>query len=154
MWLELRVLRATKWRKVELPMSRGSRVIEDNIKEKFIGLRRAHALNLQNLKKTCQAHGSWLQNCANPKSLQWIVFPQPWLEISLIKIKMMMMMKNPPWSYINHMLESDGVKRRALRARRLERPPIKKQNKTYALKRLKMHRLLTRYLHFEINNAL
>ena len=36
----------------------------------------------------------------------------------------MMMMKNPPGPYINHMLESDGVKRRALRARRLERPPI------------------------------
>ena len=34
------------------------------------------------------------------------------------------MMKNPPRPYINHMLESDGVKRRALRARRLERPPI------------------------------
>ena len=37
----------------------------------------------------------------------------------------MMMMKNPPGPYINHMLVSDGVKRRALRARRLERPPIK-----------------------------
>ena len=38
----------------------------------------------------------------------------------MMKIKM----KNPPGPYINHMLESDGVKRRALRARRLERPPI------------------------------
>ena len=37
---------------------------------------------------------------------------------------MMMMMKNPPGLYVIHMLESDGVKRRALRARRLERPPI------------------------------
>ena len=33
-------------------------------------------------------------------------------------------MKNPPGLYVIHMLESDGVKRRALRARRLERPPI------------------------------
>ena len=40
----------------------------------------------------------------------------------MMKIKMKM--KNPPGPYINHMLESDGVKRRALRARRLERPPI------------------------------
>ena len=32
---------------------------------------------------------------------------------------MMMMMKNPPGLYVIHMLESDGVKRRALRARRL-----------------------------------
>ena len=37
---------------------------------------------------------------------------------------MIKMMRNPPGTYINHMLESDGVKRRALRARRLERPPI------------------------------
>ena len=37
------------------------------------------------------------------------------------------MMKNPPGPYINHMLESDGVKRRALRARRLERPPINEE---------------------------
>ena len=34
-------------------------------------------------------------------------------------------MKNPPGLDVIHMLESDGVKRRALRARRLERPPIK-----------------------------
>ena len=33
-------------------------------------------------------------------------------------------MKNPPGLYVIHMLESDGVKRRALRARRLERLPI------------------------------
>ena len=33
----------------------------------------------------------------------------------------MMMMKNPPGPYINHMLESHSVKRRALSARRLER---------------------------------
>ena len=45
------------------------------------------------------------------------------LKIKMIKIKIKMM-KNPPGPYINHMLESDGVKRRALRARRLERPPI------------------------------
>ena len=38
----------------------------------------------------------------------------------MIKMKM----KNPPGLYVIHMLESDGVKRRALRARRLERPPI------------------------------
>ena len=36
----------------------------------------------------------------------------------------MIKMKNPPGLYVIHMLESDGVKRRALRARRLERPPI------------------------------
>ena len=32
--------------------------------------------------------------------------------------------KNTPGAYINHMLVSDGAKRRALRARRLVRPPI------------------------------
>ena len=41
-----------------------------------------------------------------------------------IKIKMIKM-KNPPGLYVIHMLESDGVKRRALRARRLERSPIR-----------------------------
>ena len=51
------------------------------------------------------------------------------LEISLMikikmMIKMMMMKKNTPGAYINHMLVSDGAKRRALRARRLVRPPI------------------------------
>ena len=44
----------------------------------------------------------------------------------MIKMIIKMMMKNPPGPYINHMLESDGVKRRALRARRLERPPMKR----------------------------
>ena len=44
-------------------------------------------------------------------------------KFALMMIKMIKM-KNPPGTYINHMLESDGVKRRGLRARRFERPPI------------------------------
>ena len=43
-----------------------------------------------------------------------------------IKIKIKIKMKNPPGLYVIHMLESDGVKRRALRARRLERPPTRR----------------------------
>ena len=42
----------------------------------------------------------------------------------MIKMMMIKMKKNTPGAYINHMLVSDGAKRRALRARRLVRPPI------------------------------
>ena len=44
---------------------------------------------------------------------------------TLTLMMMMKMTKNTPGAYINHMLVSDGAKRRALRARRLVRPPIR-----------------------------
>ena len=47
------------------------------------------------------------------------------IKMMIKMIKMIKMMKkNTPGAYINHMLVSDGAKRRALRARRLVRPPI------------------------------
>ena len=60
-------------------------------------------------------------------------------------IKMMIKMKNPPGLYVIHMLESDGVKRRALRARRLERPPIS----NWPRQEQKIIRIYAKYLYFK-----